>query len=316
MSKVDSYGMTSGIIKVIPPQEWKDSQPKLDELVKQIRVREPIKQDIMGSNGTYRQVNILHGRSYNLPQWRQLCDQSEHQPPARRGERRANVDKPKAPRPRPAAAPKQSKPTTQNKRGRGRPAKAKNKQASQDDNDRPMTPESPKPEEAGKVADNGQEESETKDQPIPSVESVEKDQDAQAEEERSQPSGGRMGGRMGAVKRDKTKTQSVSARRKFGRREGSAAIDEEAFKNFNYKMDISDYTAERCEELERAYWKTLTYAAPLYGADMMGTLFDDRTDNWNLNKLPNLLDVLGTKIPGVNTAYLYLGMWKATFACI
>jgi JmjC domain, hydroxylase/PHD-zinc-finger like domain len=30
--------------------------------------------------------------------------------------------------------------------------------------------------------------------------------------------------------------------------------------------------------------------------------------------LENLLDVLGTKIPGVNTAYLYLGMWKATFA--
>ena len=79
-------------------------------------------------------------------------------------------------------------------------------------------------------------------------------------------------------------------------------------------MDISDYTPERCEELERAYWKTLTYAAPLYGADMMGTLFDDRTDIWNLNKLPNLLDVLGTKVPGVNTAYLYLGMWKATFA--
>ena len=91
-------------------------------------------------------------------------------------------------------------------------------------------------------------------------------------------------------------------------------IDEEAFKEFNYKMDISDYTAERCEELERAYWKTLTYAPPLYGADMMGTLFDDRTETWNLNKLPNILDVLGTKIPGVNTAYLYLGMWKATFA--
>ena len=314
MSKVDSYGMTSGIIKVIPPQEWKDSQPKLDELVKRIRVREPIKQDIMGSNGTYRQVNILHGRSYNLPQWRNLCDQSEHQPPARRGERRANADKPKAPRPRPAAAPKQSKQTTPNRRGRGRPAKGKSKQASQDGNDRPMTPESPKPEEATKDAAKEQEVSEAKDQPMPSVESVEKDQDAQAEEEQSKPSGGRMGGRMGGAKRDKAKTQSVSARRKFGRREGSAAIDEEAFKDFNYKMDISDYTAERCEELERAYWKTLTYAPPLYGADMMGTLFDDETDMWNLNKLPNLLDVLGTKIPGVNTAYLYLGMWKATFA--
>lgn len=91
-------------------------------------------------------------------------------------------------------------------------------------------------------------------------------------------------------------------------------IDEAAFKDWDYKMDISEYTPERCEELERVYWKTLTYAPPLYGADLMGTLFDESTETWNLNKLPNLLDVLGTKVPGVNTAYLYLGMWKATFA--
>ncbi|KXJ97375.1 hypothetical protein Micbo1qcDRAFT_7373 [Microdochium bolleyi] len=121
-------------------------------------------------------------------------------------------------------------------------------------------------------------------------------------------------GRMGAVKMAKDKVQSTSARRKFARREASAKIDEEAFKDFDYKMDISDYTPERCEELERIYWKTLTYAQPLYGADMAGTLFNDETETWNLSKLPSLLDVLGTKIPGVNTAYLYLGMWKATFA--
>lgn len=91
-------------------------------------------------------------------------------------------------------------------------------------------------------------------------------------------------------------------------------IDEAAFKDWDYHMDISDYTPERCEELEKTYWKTLTYASPLYGADLLGSLFDDSTSIWNLNKLPNLLDVLGTKVPGVNTAYLYLGMWKATFA--
>lgn len=120
--------------------------------------------------------------------------------------------------------------------------------------------------------------------------------------------------RMGFSRQAKPKVQSTSARRKYSRREGSAMIDEESFRNFDYRMDISDYTPERCEELERTYWKTLTYATPLYGADLMGTLFDESTELWNLNKLPNLLDVLGTKVPGVNTAYLYLGMWKATFA--
>lgn len=300
MEAVDSYGMKSGIIKIIPPPEWKDALPKLDDLVKQVKVREPIKQDIMGSNGTYRQVNILHGRSYNLPQWRQLCDQSEHQPPARRGERRANAEKPK-PRTRAAApVPKPVDPSTPKKRGRGRPAKrgGRGRKAIQEraeEEDRPMTPVSPKPDAP-----------EIKDKP---VESVEQDPGEEVEDD-YEPTVGRMG----ASRPAKTKTQTVSARRKYSRREGSAMIDEAAFKDWDYKMDISEYTPERCEELERAYWKTLTYAPPLYGADLMGTLFDESTEEWNLNKLPNLLDVLGTKVPGVNTAYLYLGMWKATFA--
>ncbi|KAI1327647.1 hypothetical protein F5Y16DRAFT_371332 [Xylariaceae sp. FL0255] len=293
MAKIDSYGMKSGIVKVIPPQEWKDNLPQLDDLVKQVRVREPIKQDIMGSNGTYRQVNILHQRSYNLPQWRQLCDQSEHQPPARRGERRAQAP----PKPKPANSSTSTGPKrTASGRGRGRPSRNSARSAVKDD-ERPLTPVSPRPSEN-------------------ILDSVEQDPGADLDEdEDDEPRPvGRMG-RMGGLKAAKPpKEQSTSARRKYARREGSAKIDEEAFKHFDYQMDISDYTAERCEELERIYWKTLTYAPPLYGADVLGTLFDDSTETWNLNKLPNLLDVLGTKVPGVNTAYLYLGMWKATFA--
>lgn len=168
-----------------------------------------------------------------------------------------------------------------------------------------MTPVSPKPES---------EDGDVKNRPVTSTEPREEMEDGGCKGDREKPAIGRRKGRPSTSKAAKTKSQSVSARRKYSRREGSAMVDEAAFKDFDYQMDISDFTPERCEELERAYWKTLTYAAPLYGADMMGTLFDDRTETWNLNKLPNLLDVLGTKIPGVNTAYLYLGMWKATFA--
>jgi len=276
MGKVDQYGMKSGIIKIIPPQEWKDSLAPLDEMIKQVRVREPIKQDIMGSNGTYRQVNILHGRSYNVPQWRQLCDQSEHQPPARRGERRANAEKhkPALRATRSSGASKSTAAAAKKRKGR-------------------VTPVSPPPE---------------KEEVVDSVE-----QDPGVKEEECEDDAPVVR-RMGFARQSKPKTQSTSARRKYVRREGSARIDEEAFRDWDYRMDVSDYTPERCEELERIYWKTLTYAPPLYGADLMGTLFDESQDTWNLNKLPNLLDVLGTKVPGVNTAYLYLGMWKATFA--
>jgi hypothetical protein len=307
MEKIDRYGMKSGIVKIIPPEEWKESLPPVHDLVKQIRVREPIKQEIMGSNGTYRQVNILHQRSYNLPQWRQLCDQSEHQPPARRGERRANADKPKpVTRSRPTPAANSGTSSTSKKRGRGRPSRGKGKRQSikeeaADPEERPMTPVSPK---VAAVEDDKEQ----------VVESIENDAGTEAAEDDGEEISTPRVGRMGGVKPAKAKTQSVSARRKYSRREDSAKIDEEAFKDWDYRMDVSDFTPERCEELERIYWKTLTYAPPLYGADLMGTLFHESTERWNLNKLPNLLDVLGTKVPGVNTAYLYLGMWKATFA--
>ncbi len=42
-------------------------------------------------------------------------------------------------------------------------------------------------------------------------------------------------------------------------------------------LDACDF-----EGLERVYWKNLTYAPPLYGADSPGTLFDDSMTAWNL----------------------------------
>ncbi|KAI5955174.1 hypothetical protein KGF54_001735 [Candida jiufengensis] len=76
----------------------------------------------------------------------------------------------------------------------------------------------------------------------------------------------------------------------------------------------TEYTVERCEELERAYWKSLTYSEPIYGADTEGSLFTNDINCWNVAKLPNILDLMEEQIPGVNNAYLYAGVWKATFA--
>lgn len=75
-----------------------------------------------------------------------------------------------------------------------------------------------------------------------------------------------------------------------------------------------DFTTERCEELEKVYWKSLTYAEPMYGADVLGSLFNKGIKSWNVAALPNILDLMETKLPGVNDAYLYAGLWKATFA--
>ncbi|CAH0548665.1 unnamed protein product [Brassicogethes aeneus] len=72
------------------------------------------------------------------------------------------------------------------------------------------------------------------------------------------------------------------------------------------------------EDLERKYWKNITYVAPIYGADVSGSLTDTDVNEWNINKLGTILDFVnedyGISIEGVNTAYLYFGMWKTTFA--
>jgi len=94
--------------------------------------------------------------------------------------------------------------------------------------------------------------------------------------------------------------------------------------------------------LERLYWRGCGVGkAPMYGADMPGSLFSHNTGTslvanpgagallkqknkgvegpipWDVSNLPSALTRLlprGMKIPGVNTPYLYFGMWRATFA--
>ncbi|KAK9973080.1 hypothetical protein ABG768_023827 [Culter alburnus] len=72
------------------------------------------------------------------------------------------------------------------------------------------------------------------------------------------------------------------------------------------------------DELERKFWKNLTFNPPLYGADVSGTLYDPDVTEWNIGHLNTILDTVeresGITIKGVNTPYLYFGMWKSTFA--
>jgi hypothetical protein len=262
-----------------------DALPALDEAIKTVRIKNPIRQEFAGAHGCYVQANIEKQRSYNLPQWKALTEQSYHQPPARRGERRRGPDPPPRPKPTRSEKPPPARDGAPRKRGRPRkhkstpvstPTPASTEEKSAEDSDRPAAPPTPA--------------------------SPPTDQDAKQAPD--------------AEKKDASEAaQSVTSRRQNTRRAVVDSIDEAAFKDFNYRMEnLEQFTPERCKELETVYWKTVPSALPMYGADMAGSLFDDRTESWNVQKLPNLLDVLGTKVPGVNSTYCYFGMWKATFA--
>lgn len=72
------------------------------------------------------------------------------------------------------------------------------------------------------------------------------------------------------------------------------------------------------DELERKFWKNLTFNPPIYGADVSGSLYDQGVAEWNIGGLNTILDTVesesGAKNKGINKPYLYFGMWKSAFA--
>lgn len=305
MTQVDGYGMQSGIIKIVPPAEWRAAQKPLHELVKHIKIKNPITQEFHGAQGIYTQRNMERLRTYNLPQWKSICEQTENQPPAKRGEKRLNADKLLG---RGTARKNKVETTPQPENGtsRARPSTTKRGATAGPDADMTAAPPTPVSPEVSPIVVIKQEE----DHDVPSTRSATP----------TRGRGGRRGkgGKGRGVKREPTAKNTettVAARRLRNAREVNDVVDEEAFRDFDYRVHDNDqWTQERCDELEDKYWKSLNFSNPMYAADMPGSLFDEDTQCWNVAKLPNLLDWLGAPIPGVNTAYLYLGMWRATFA--
>lgn len=73
------------------------------------------------------------------------------------------------------------------------------------------------------------------------------------------------------------------------------------------------------EEIERKFWRSIGLNGglddPMYGADMVGTLFgNDHASSWNINNLQTPLKIIGKNLPGVSNAMLYFGCWRASFA--
>ncbi|KAI9002689.1 JmjC domain, hydroxylase-domain-containing protein [Gaertneriomyces semiglobifer] len=193
---IDEYGKKAGLVKVIPPAEWKSRFLNMSEAIRKVRVSKPIKQEITGGGlpgGAYFVMNLEQRRTYSVQDWYESTTQ--------------------APDERQEAEVKKEGTSTKRKR--------------------------PKIEE---------------DQPI----------------------------------------------------------------SFDVEEVSSGFSDDYCRELENHYWKSVTYAAPMYGADMLGSIFNNipgaEQNKWNMAHLDNLLSRVKIPLPGVNEPYLYFGMWKASFA--
>ncbi|RUS25474.1 hypothetical protein BC938DRAFT_472118 [Jimgerdemannia flammicorona] len=437
---INHYGMESGIVKIIPPKEChsvhdvryqhdtvllairapyprSSTLPDLSEKLKDVRVRHPIVQHIIGSQGIYTQTNVEKRRAYTIEQWYELCGDGDHRPPPKKGEYA-----PPTPRKRRRRSKLKDDDTDEppnvpaSSSEKSNPADANNISAHDDDefpdpsqmnaNDSssspsssqstssilskclsrlinddeylinsplspyrsswsPSTPSSPlndvndpfypsflhylrHPTEQdsalstnllnvfegtrlrsdpnlpqtpkGSVAPSTPLHTSTRMRlrrtslPSPNADSDGSPSSSKFSLKRHRPSHN-MPTPTPEPEPAAPEVELDDALEEDEHAADQTPDDENLPLSFDYHCkDVAQYNVQCCRELERTYWRNLTFNQPLYGADMAGTLFDTSVKSWNVNCLDNILNRIDINLPGVNTPYLYFGMWKATFA--
>ncbi|KAI0084382.1 hypothetical protein BDY19DRAFT_997737 [Irpex rosettiformis] len=321
MNRVECWGNKSGIVKIIPPQEWRDSLPSVNPQLMDVKLKNPIEQQMMGRAGLFRQQNIERRKFMSVREWSEFCAKEEMRAPSV-----AEIDL------HARATNGAARPSTTSARRSGR-RKTRGTETAEpeiipevivkeeqvvgeheavnvahvidDGSEKPLPETAVAPVTLGEGQDNDIEQSHIDPVHTPAAEDDEHEEEKQATKAR----------RNGNSR--KAREAALAER---------AAKDKVYLESFDPHADwlppntkAEDYTPEFCKELERRYWRTCGLGkSAWYGADMAGSLFTDETKAWNVAHLPSalsrLLPASEKGLPGVNTPYLYFGMWRATFA--
>ncbi|KZT67536.1 JmjC-domain-containing protein [Daedalea quercina L-15889] len=344
LNRIECWGMKSGIVKVIPPKEWTDSLPPLTEPLSQVRLKNPIEQHMFGHGGLFRQENVEKRRAMSVREWAELCSKEELRAPGVDDvglhARAANA----------SASTRSRTRRTRKKRESETAEPDPEAHAIKEEEEEVMDyvpdavgqslasppnsttgPSTPVADEARPAED----EASVIHIDVPGATGPSPDEapGEQVAEEVVAHEGKEAGVKQeeeeeGVNKQPKAKRKRATQSRQA--REASlaerAAKDKSFLESFDPHSDWLppnttpfDYTPEFCRELERRYWRNCGLGKPAwYGADMQGSLFTDETKDWNVGHLESALSRLlpssSKGLPGVNTPYLYFGMWRATFA--
>ncbi|KAI0325141.1 hypothetical protein GY45DRAFT_1356889 [Cubamyces sp. BRFM 1775] len=350
MNRVEPWGMRSGIVKIIPPKEWTEALPSVVPQLDKIKLKNPIEQHMLGQGGLFQQQNIEKRRVMSVREWYEMCVKDDLRAPgvddiglharATNGSAKARTRRSRKQRESETAEPDPNVDAAVAIKREDDPEELEPEVAakaliSPPNSNRALSP----PEQAGEteqqpdvlsvtgnqasssssVASRGSPDSSAKSRHPLAEEYEEEDdehgvkqEDAQGEEDVKPKAKGKR-----APQTREAREAMMAAR---------AAKDREFLESFDPhtawlppKTTSTSYTTEFCKELERRYWRNCGFGKPAwYGADMQGSLFTDETTSWNVASLPSaltrLLPASNKGLPGVNTPYLYFGMWRATFA--
>ncbi len=266
----------------------RDALPSVKEQLSSIQIKSPIEQVMLGQAGLFRQQNIEKRKTLSVREWVEFCSQQDHRAPGVEEighYARANV-----------------KAKTRKTRKSMLAAKA----------------DLADPDTAGQVH--------VKEEPV--------DEGFDFQLPVAAPKPKAKGKRQPQPKLTKEEKEA-------DRFEKDAAFLETFDPHADWlppNTKPEDYTPEFCAKLERFYWRNCGLGkSPWYGADgqgmsrlllnsepfptavnHVGSLYTDDTREWNVahleSELSRLLPPSSEGFPGVNTPYLYWGMWRATFA--
>ncbi|WOO78947.1 DNA damage-responsive transcriptional repressor RPH1 [Vanrija pseudolonga] len=316
MEKVLPWGQRSSIVKIIPPQEWVDNVKLIDnQQMSELQIRSPIEQRMVGTGGVFVQQNIERLRSRGglaIHEWFDKCAQDKYQTPnpkeiVTRTQDRDSKEA-KARLAAEAARVKAERAEKKAKRDAAARRKLERRKAKAEEAESQVDVEAeakPELDAALLTADA-----------VPSVAASpaihEEVDDLPALEVASHTS------RSTAEPLATTPDSATMA----------AEVEEQLkpvnpfYENTDLHKDWlpqdathEDFTVQGCANLERKFWRTLGQGSnSWYGADLAGSLFAEEDYPWNVANLPNLLNKLPEKLPGVNSPYLYFGMWRAAFS--
>ncbi|GAA5931991.1 uncharacterized protein JCM15063_001094 [Sporobolomyces koalae] len=303
VKRIEKYGLRSGIVKVIPPKEWSDSLPSVLPPLRDIRLKEPIEQHMMGSQGLYRVTNVAKARIWNPAQWKESSMLDKFDAPDLVAQQKKGI--------RSERSTKSTSVATESRKRKAAAAAAAaatggvKKEGEREADGEFDADEEDDDEGDGATPKKGRR-TPAKKRPAKPV--LEVDASALPAESPQQP----------------PSTSAPQKKKRLTNLQKAEPTEEEwqafsaKFEELPHGMKKADYTVEMMRDFERRYWRTLTFGeAPMYGADMAGSLFNDSTTAWNVAHLGDLLPKLAPQacsIPGVVSPYLYFGMWRATFA--
>lgn len=340
---IDSWGMRTGIVKVIPPKEWIEKLPSIRApdvsrqeqetgaspgslpTLESVRIKSAIAQHFSPAfkPGLWRQTNITRpAKVWDAKQWSDVC-QSLSGPTMARIKELVEIRRGLEQGVDPDAI-KDAPNGIRTRSGRGRPCAASNdvqiasstspqKKRKRSDTKTPRASASA----FAPVSPSAQSAEQSNDNCAPVVDRPASDS-ASPHAELSRETSEGVSTQAPAAAASKPKTGYLTSPEEWASFDPDTAwLKEWKREDAETSPRPEDWTMVACREIEGEYWRGLNFGKPpMYGADLKGTLFTPATKAWNVNSLDNLLTrlKLRRKIAGVTDPYLYFGMWRATFA--